>query len=126
MTITLKIPTKVGGERAPILVKQGRRSLGPLCNKPEVKGGKLIAGPIILVARDPAVVCKHPGAGIEPHFFENGLGTLCLEVRYGREFATYRLIPDQVVYSDGPPHPNHLQLALRIALTDGIAEPEGT
>lgn len=125
MTITLKIPTKVGNDRAPILVKQGRKNLGPLCNKPEVKGGNLIAGPIILVARDHDLV-KRVCAPETVEFFNNGLGQDCMEVRYGKEFATYKLIPDRIVYSDGPPHPDNLQLGIRIALTDGIAEPEGT
>lgn len=123
MTLTLKIPTSVGGSRASILVKRGHKTLGQLCNKPEVKGDKLIAGRVILVARDHELIKRVCGPE-EVLFFTNDFGYSCMEVSYGDDYATYRLFEDQLVFSDGPPHPDDLQLALRIARTDGIAEPQ--
>jgi hypothetical protein len=122
--ILLKIPTRVGNERAPIRVRKGGKWLGNLSGRPKVNGGKLFAGKNILISRDHQLVQDNPGGpGMSAHFFNNGT---TLEVRYGVTLATYKLYEDRIVYSDGPPHPDHLQLAVRTSTSGGVEEPEGS
>ena len=124
MTITIRIPTKVGTVYTPPTVWKGRKQLGQLFSKPKVEGGKLFAGKYILAVRG---MDRFGANGIGPEtlvFTDDLHGKPCMEVHYEGDFATYELWPDPVVWSDGPPHPDHLQLAVRIAATPGVKEPK--
>jgi hypothetical protein len=124
MTITIRIPTKVGNKHTPPTVWKGQKKLGTLSDKPKVVNGKLHAGRYILAVRGMDRF-GYSGIGPETLVFTNDLhGKPCMEVHHEGDFATYELWDDPVVWSDGPPHPDHLQLAVRIVATPGIKEPK--
>jgi hypothetical protein len=120
--ITLKIPNKIGESHAPILVKKGKSLLGPLGNPPKVLSGKLIAPPIVLSVRGWDGTGPNLRGADRVSIYVNGLGHRMMEVHYGEQHATYKLFEDRIIYSDGPPHPDHLQLAVRVHRTEGIVD----
>ena len=123
MTIKIEIPTIVGSDYTPPIVWRGPKKLGVLSSSPKVKNGKLSAGYLILALRDQ----EAPGYHGHPEtilFTTSPQGKPQLEVHYEKEFAVYELLPDKVVWSDGPPHPDHLQLAVRRVASIGVQEPE--
>jgi hypothetical protein len=122
VTVLLKIPTRVGNERAPIRVRYHGKWIGDLSSCPKVVDGKFIAGKCVLVSRNHELVQQNPGKDLTASFQQGSMISI-MEVRYGAEVATYRLYEDRVVYSDGPPHPDNLQLAVRVDPSGGVAEP---
>lgn len=122
MTITIKVPFHITENHTAPTVWKGKKKLGELFSAPKVVEGKLIAGKCILANRD------HDAAGYQGRtetilFTTSMHGKPLMEVHYADDYAIYELIPDEVVWSDGPPHPSHLQLAVRRSRTDGVEEP---
>lgn len=78
--------------------------------------GRLTAGRLILVVRN-----------LQSREFPDGSRVFrdaaSLTIYYGDDWVKYDLIPNPLVWSDGPPHPDYLQLARRVACTDGVVEP---
>jgi hypothetical protein len=124
MTVTVRIPTKVGADYTPATVWKGDRKLGELVSKPKVRDGRLYAGKFILALRH---IDQYGANDIGPEtisFTTDSNGKPLLEVHYEGDTATYELWDDPVVWSDGPPHPDHLQLAVRVRATTGVREPQ--
>ena len=124
MAITIRIPTSVLHHHTPPTVWKGQKKLGDLSAKPRVENGKLVAGKLILAVRG---MDRFGANGIGPEtlsFSTDSKGKPHLEVHYEGDTADYELWPDQVVWSDGPPHPDHLQLAVRVSATPGVQEPK--
>ncbi|QGJ89962.1 hypothetical protein PBI_MARYV_74 [Mycobacterium phage MaryV] len=112
--IVIKVPRHVGEKRSKVTTAIGDLTTSP----PQVVDGTLVAGRLILVAR-----------GIPDREVREFRGTKAykedgkLHVYYENEWVTYELIPNPVVWSDGPPHPDHLQLARRLDCSVGVQEP---
>jgi hypothetical protein len=124
MAITIRIPTSIANHYTPPTVWKGQKKLGELHSKPKVKNGKLFAGKYILAVRGMDRFGAN-GIGEETlSFHTDSNGMQHLEVHYNGDTADYELWPDPVVWSDGPPHPDHLQLAVRCRATPGVQEPE--
>lgn len=120
--ITIQIPRGVGEEEVPLLVKKGHRVIGEFTNPPRVVDGTLVAGKCILVARNLSIEWFESRVESARFYVENGHKHL--EVRYGDEYVVYRLEEEKVYWSDGPPHPNHLQLGVRVRTSAGVKEYE--
>src|SRR5688500_9189900 len=107
MTITVKVPYHIHEYHTPPVAMKGKRRLGTVSSAPRVVNGKLIAPKLILASRDQ----NAPGYQISPPtvLFSTSLhGHPQLEVHYEDDYAIYELLPDEVFWSDGPPHPSHL------------------
>jgi hypothetical protein len=112
-TIRIKVPNKVGEKETHPTTKYG--VLDP--HGPDLVDGKIQAPKTFLISR------SFEGGelrGLMHHFEEN---RTILKVAYEDEWVVYKLIPDSLRWSDGPPHPDRLQLAVRICRTDGVEEP---
>lgn len=124
MTITIKIPFRIHENSTPASAWKGKKKLGDLHGLPRVLDGKLIAPKVILVSRDRSSPGFYNSSRPETITFSASLhGNPQLEVHYEDDYAIYHLYEDQVIWSDGSPHPRHLQLGIRISRTDGIQEP---
>lgn len=120
--LTIKIPTKIDGKGAKIYVKRGRKVLGVLGNPPRVEEDGLAVSRWMMSGRDEAKVIEATKDKAETVVFYDSpvTGDRRMKVEHEGQYVCYELFAEPFVWSDGPPHPDHLQLARLDFYTEGV------